>query len=128
MLTTGKKTTLGGGRRARKFAKERKVKRCPFVASADVVEVGTGTRLSARTSEIGLGGCYVDALNPFNVGTAVTVKIVRDQGTFEAKAKVVYSDPSFGMGLEFAQLAGEQRLVLENWVAEIVLQGRVEGQ
>jgi hypothetical protein len=92
MLTTGKKTSLGGVRRVRKYAKERAVKRCPFVASAEVVEVGTGTKLSARTSEIGVGGCYVDALNPFHVGTAVTLKIVRDQGAFVAKAKVVYSD------------------------------------
>jgi hypothetical protein len=124
MLTTGKKTSLGGGRRVRKYAKERAVKRCPFVASAEVVEMGTGTKLSARTSEIGVGGCYVDALNPFHVGTAVTLKIVRDQGAFEAKAKVVYSDASFGMGLKFDGLEPEQRTILENWLAEIVLAGR----
>lgn len=124
MLTTSKKTSLGGARRARKYAKERAVKRCPFVASAEVVEVGTGTKLSARTSEIGVGGCYVDALNPFNVGTAVTLKIVRDQGAFEAKAKVVYSDASFGMGLKFDGLDPEQRTILENWLAEIVLADR----
>jgi hypothetical protein len=124
MLTTGKKTSLGGGRRARKYAKERAVKRCPFVASAEVIEVGTGTKLSARTSEIGVGGCYVDALNPFHLGTAVTLRIVRDQGAFQAKAKVVYSDPSFGMGLAFEALDPEQRTILENWLAEIVLAGR----
>ncbi|HEY2823199.1 MAG TPA: PilZ domain-containing protein [Candidatus Acidoferrum sp.] len=100
------------------------MKRCPFVASAEVIEAGTGTKLSARTSEIGVGGCYVDALNPFSVGTAVTLKIVRDQGAFEAKAKVVYSDASFGMGLKFDGLEPEQRTILENWLAEIVLAGR----
>ena len=125
MLTTGKNTSLGRARRARKYAKERAVKRCPFVASAEVIEVGTGTKLSARTSEIGIGGCYVDALNPFSVGTTVTLRVVRDQGAFEAKAKVVYSDPSFGMGLAFDGLDKEQRAILENWVAEIVLAGRI---
>jgi hypothetical protein len=124
MLTTGKKTSLGGGRRARKYAKERAVKRCPFVASAEVLEVGTGTKLAARTSEIGVGGCYVDALNPFAVGTAVAIKVVRDQGAFHSKARVVYSDPSFGMGLAFESLDPEQRTILENWLAEIVLAGR----
>lgn len=124
MLTTGKKTTLGGGRRARKYATERAVKRCSFVASAEVLEVGTGTKLSARTSEIGVGGCYVDALCPFAVGTAVAIKILRDQGAFHAKARVVYSDPSFGMGLAFEALDPEQRTILENWVAEIVLADR----
>jgi hypothetical protein len=124
MQTTGKNTTLGRAKRARKYAKERAVKRCPFVASAVVLEIGTGTKLAARTSEIGLGGCYVDALNPFSVGTAVVLQINRDQGAFHAKAKVVYSDPSFGMGLAFDGLDAEQRAILENWVAEIVLAGR----
>jgi PilZ domain len=129
MLTTGKKTTqkttLGGGRRARKYAKERAVKRCPFVASIEVVDVGTGTKLVARTSEIGLGGCYVDALTPFGIGTAVAIKITRDQGNFHAKAKVVYTDATFGMGLKFDSLDLEQRTILENWVADIVLADRV---
>jgi hypothetical protein len=126
MLKTSKKTNLGSGPRARKYAKERAVKRCPFVASAEVLEVGTGTKLSARTSEIGIGGCYVDALNPFAIGTAVAVKITRDQGAFHSKARVVYSDPSFGMGLAFESLDPEQRAILENWLAEIVLAGRTD--
>src|SRR5579859_4965907 len=124
MLTTAKKSTLGGARRQRKFAKERAVKRVPFVASAVIVEAGTGTKLVARTSEIGLGGCYVDALTPFGIGTAVAVKISRDQGSFHAKARVVYTDATFGMGLKFDGLDSEQRLVLENWVADIVLADR----
>jgi hypothetical protein len=125
MLTTGKKSTLGGTRRQRKFAKERAVKRVPFVASAEIVEAGTGTKLVARTSEIGLGGCYIDALTPFGIGTCVAVKILRDQGAFQAKAKVVYSDATFGMGLKFDALEPKQRTILETWVADIVLADRV---
>lgn len=128
MLTTSKKTTqkttLGGSRRVKKFAKERAVKRLPFVASIEVLDVGTGTKLVARTSEIGLGGCYVDALTPFGIGTLVAVKISRDQGSFHAKAKVVYTDATFGMGLKFDALDPEQRIILENWVADIVLADR----
>jgi hypothetical protein len=124
MLTNSKKTPLGSGRRARKFAKERAVKRVPFVASVEVVEASTGTKLVARTSEVGLGGCYVDALTPFGIGTAVALKIVRDKGAFHAKAKVVYSDATFGMGLKFEGLDPEQRSILENWVADIVLADR----
>jgi len=113
-----------GGRIAKKFTKPRAVRRCPFVASAEVTELSSGMRLSARTSEMGLGGCYVDALNPFAKGTKVNLRIVRDQGAFEATAKVVYSDLSFGMGLSFVEIAPEQRLILENWLEEMVLQLR----
>jgi hypothetical protein len=52
------------------------------------------------------------------------VKILRDQGVFEAEAKVVYSDPAFGMGLAFTELPQDQRSVLEEWLAEIVTQLR----
>jgi hypothetical protein len=127
MLNSSNKNTTGG-RRARKWAKPRAVRRCPFVAAVEVTELHSGTRLSARTSEMGLGGCYVDALNPFAVGTQVNLRISRDQGQFQAKAKVVYSDPSFGMGLSFTEIAPEQRLILENWLEEIVLQLRPVAQ
>ena len=124
MTTTSKKTIPGSSKRVKKYAKERAVKRVPFVASVEVLELGTGTKLVARTSEIGLGGCYIDALTPFGIGTAVAVKISRDQGSFHAKGKIVYADASFGMGLKFEGLDPEQREILENWVADIVLADR----
>jgi hypothetical protein len=104
--------------------KRRSVRRCPLVASAEVTELHSGARLSARTSELGLGGCYVDALIPFPEGTLVGLRILRDQGVFETKAKVVYCHPTFGMGLAFTEMTPDQRSVLEEWLAEIVSQLR----
>jgi hypothetical protein len=94
------------------------------VASAEVTELGSGTVLSGRTSELALGGCYVDSLNPFPEGTLVGLRILRDQGVFETKAKVVYCDPSFGMGLAFTEMPPDQRSLLEAWLIEIVSQLR----
>jgi hypothetical protein len=105
-------------------AKRRSVRRCPLVASAEVTELGSGALLSARTSELGLGGCYVDALNPFPKGTLVRLRILRDQGVFETKAKVVYCDPRFGMGMAFTEMTPDQRSLLEAWLGEIVIQLR----
>jgi hypothetical protein len=101
-------------------AKQRSVRRCLLVASAEVTELRSGTVLSGRTSELGLGGCYVDSLNPFPEGTLVGLRILRDQGVFETKAKVVYCDPRFGMGLAFAETPPDQRSLLETWLVEIV--------
>jgi hypothetical protein len=101
-------------------AKRRSVRRCPFVATAEVTELRSGALLSARTSELGLGGCYVDALNPFPKGTLVGLRILRDQGVFETKATVVHCDPRFGMGLGFTEMTPDQRSLLETWLAEIV--------
>ena len=106
------------------LAKQRSVRRCPFVASAEVTELGSGTVLSGRTSELALGGCYVDSLNPFPEGTLVGLRILRDQGVFETKARVVYRDPSFGMGLAFTEMTPDHRSLLEAWLTEIVSQLR----
>ena len=79
-------------------AKKRAVRRCAFVASAEVIEPSSDTRISARTSELGLGGCYIETLNPLPDGTQVRVRILRDQGVFEAEAKVVYYPLQFRHG------------------------------
>jgi hypothetical protein len=100
--------------------KQRAVRRCPFVASVEVTDVQSGTVLTARISELAMGGCYVDALNPFPAGTLITLRILRDQGAFEAKGKVVYCDPKFGMGVAFTETSPDQRAILESWLAEIV--------
>jgi hypothetical protein len=100
----------------------RSVRRCALVASVQVTDLRSGATLSARISELGVGGCYVDALNPFPEGTLVALRILRDQGVFETNAKVAYCDPRFGMGLAFIDMTPEHRSLLENWLAEIVTQ------
>lgn len=105
-------------------AKKRAARRCPFVASAEVTELSSEINISARTSELAVGGCYIETLNPFPEGTLVKVRILRDQGVFEAKAKVVYSHSNSGMGLAFGEMLPKQRLLLEDWLAEIVIQSR----
>lgn len=107
-------------KKAKEYGQRRAAKRCTMVASAEVTDISSDTRLSARISEIGIGGCYVDALNPFPVGTIVNLRILRDQGAFEAQGKVVYCDSTMGMGIAFTEIAPEQRSVLEDWLAEIV--------
>ena len=108
--------------KSREPASRRAVKRCPLVASAEVTDLNSDARLSARTSEVGLGGCYIDAFNPFPEGTPVAVRILRDQGAFEARGKVVYCQPNSGMGVAFIEMTRDQRLLLEDWLAEIVSQ------
>ena len=105
-------------------AKKRAVRRCQLVASTEVTDRETQTQLSARVSEIGLGGCYVDTLSPFPDGTLVHIRIIRDGGAFECEAKVVYVHQSFGMGIAFTNIAVDQRRLLENWIAALITQSK----
>lgn len=104
-------------------AKQRMVRRCPFVASAEVTDLSSETRQTGRISELGIGGCYIKAADPFSTGTLVQLRIFRGQSVFETKAEVVYSHEAqlnTGMGLTFLDLALDQRSLLEDWLAEIV--------
>ena len=102
------------------WTNQRSVLRCPLVASAEMTDLHSGTRLSARISELSVGGCYVDALTPFPEGTLVKLRIIRDQGAFESNGKVVYTHANFGMGIAFTNVASDQRSILEGWIAEII--------
>jgi hypothetical protein len=104
-------------------AKQRIVRRCPFVATAEVTDLSSETRQAGRTSELGIGGCYIQASDPFPKGTLVQLRIFRGQGVFETKATVVYSHNAqlnSGMGLAFQAIAPDQRSLLEDWLAEVV--------
>ena len=102
------------------WTNRRSVLRCPLVASAEVIDLHSGTRLSARISELSVGGCYLDVLTPFPEGTLVKLRIIRDQGVFATNGKVVYTHANFGMGVAFTDLTHDQRSILEAWIAEIV--------
>jgi hypothetical protein len=99
---------------------QRSVKRCPLVASAEISDLSSDTQLTARTSELSIGGCYIDTLNPFPQGALIQLRIIRDNGAFEAKGKVIYSHERLGMGVAFTELTLQERSLLESWIAEIV--------
>ena len=98
----------------------RAVPRCQLVASAEITEREAQGRLTARVSEIGLGGCYIATPSPFPDGTLVHIRIIRDVGAFDCEAKVVYVHDRFGMGIAFTNIALDQRRLLQNWIAALV--------
>jgi hypothetical protein len=97
----------------------RKHPRYSFTAAADVVEVRSGARIQGRISDLARGGCYVDAMSPFGVGSEVKIRIAVESRTFAATARVVFAAPGMGMGLMFTAIEPEQLPVLNKWLAEL---------
>ena len=77
------------------------------------------TRLNGRISDLGLGGCYVDTINPFPVGAEVKIRISKDNSSFVARGRVVYATGGMGMALMFTKIEPERLPVLEKWLAEL---------
>jgi PilZ domain len=93
--------------------------RFPFSASVEVTETKSGAKIAGRTSDLGLGGCYVDAISPFPVGSEAQVRIRRGDQYFEAQVKVVYSQIGMGMGLAFVSAQPKHYRLFQQWLLEI---------
>jgi hypothetical protein len=93
-------------------AERRNMFRTTFTASADVIDLASGTRFSLRMTDIGTGGCFLDTLLPFPVGSRVRVTLRHGLMDFEAEGQVVYSQPGLGMGISFDELNSEQKTSL----------------
>ena len=93
--------------------------RFPFTAAAEIYEIHSQTRLTGRCSDLSSGGCYIDTLIPFTVGSIVLLRMERDMREFEAAAVVAYAHVSMGMGLAFTEMKHEHQEVLRFWIAEL---------
>jgi len=100
------------------YAEKRRTPRYPFIASAELIEMQADVRIASRVSELSLHGCYLDMMNPFPTGTLVLVKISAGDAYFEAKSKIVYSQPNMGAGVGFLEIQQQFQPVLERWLDE----------
>jgi PilZ domain len=95
--------------------------RSPFLAPVEMVEMRTGSRIQARTSDLSPQGCYVDTLNPLPVGSAVRLQIHRCGLILDVLANVTSRHAGSGMGLEFGEITPAQKTVLDGWLGELGL-------
>jgi len=94
--------------------------RVPLIASAEVIEVASGARLTARTSDLSRTGCYIDTLNPTPSKTVVRVRISHSGEELELPGRIVYVSPGLGMGVRFDdELSPEAVAVLNRWLSAL---------
>jgi hypothetical protein len=97
----------------------RRTPRIALTATAVVVEPQSGARLDTHTTDVSLGGCYVDTMSPFPAGTEMQLRLTKEGKYFNAKAKVAYCQIGVGMGLLFTVAEPDQLSTLQKWFAEI---------
>jgi len=100
-------------------SERRRAPRYPIIADAQVTEIASETMLSAKTSDLSLGGCRIDKINPSPEGTEIAVRISHSETTFTARGKVVFVFPNMGMGVMFTSVPASQQAVLEKWLAKL---------
>jgi hypothetical protein len=102
-----------------KTDERRKSERKLFSASGDVTEPSSKIAVSVRIADLGLHGCYADCLTVFPVGTTVRLSMRYSGRHFETLAKVVYSKPGMGMGLNFHLLSDAMHSMLREWLSAV---------
>jgi hypothetical protein len=102
-------------------AERRNAIRYQLTVSADVVELKSGTRFSTRTTDLGPGGCFVDTLMPLPVGSDVSIRLHKDNISFEAAGTVTFSQAGLGMGLAFNEMPPERQAAFDAWLAELTM-------
>ncbi len=90
-----------------------------FVAEAQIVEITSGVKLSARSCDLVIHGCYVDTLRPFPVGALVRIRLKKGETIIEANGNVVYQLPGLGMGIAFHDLTPESHAALDKWLSHM---------
>jgi len=100
-------------------SERRRAPRYPFIADAVVIEISSDTKLVAKTSDLSIGGCFLDMLNPTPQGTQVRVRISHEDATFTALGKVVFILPNMGMGVTFTKIEQDQQAILQKWIANL---------
>jgi c-di-GMP-binding flagellar brake protein YcgR len=71
--------------------------------------------LRCATSDICLGGCYIESMYPFPVGASLELKLQAGD-TLLIFARVVTCDPQFGNGIEFLRMLPEDRDALSQFL------------
>ena len=105
-----------------KFAKESSVRyrrysvRHPFAAEAEMLELESGSRLSGRTSDLSLGGCFVCLRRTLEIGARVRGTFTHEGQKLKMLAVVRVVKPQVGMGLEFLDIDQESNRTLLAWI------------
>jgi len=88
--------------------------------SAELHTEASAVRTWATFSDISLGGCYVEMMTTYPVGTKMYLKLQVQEYGVNTVAIVRVSYPFLGMGIEFTEMAIEDRHRLEGlirWLA-----------
>lgn len=81
------------------------------------VEGGSGP-VRGATSDLSAGGCYIETMFPFPLGTTLDLKL-QLENTLLVAATVVTYDPQVGNGIRFEKMLPEDREELTKYLEAI---------
>jgi c-di-GMP-binding flagellar brake protein YcgR len=85
------------------------------------VEIGVeggASPIRGATADLSAGGCYIETMFPFPVGTTLDLKL-QLENTLLVAATVVTCDPQVGNGIRFEKMLPEDREELQAYLEAV---------
>ena len=99
----------------------RKHPRFTVSVPVEVHAEGSDTPIRCTTSDLSLGGCYIESMYPFPVGSTLDLRL-QLENTLLIEARVVTSYPQVGNGMEFIRMLPEDRAELRTFLDSVAKQ------
>ena len=96
---------------------QRRSPRSSFVVTGEITDENSRAIIS-RIRGLNLYGCYIEMANPLPQGTSIFLKIAAGKAGFQARGRVIYSEPNKGSGVEFQGVEPLYQSILEEWLLE----------
>ena len=83
----------------------------------EVLWEGNTGRYDARTSDLSLGGCFIDTIGRVTSGERLKFKLrMADEEWIEVEGAVIYAYPNVGFGVQFTNISESDKKKLEKLV------------
>lgn len=99
-------------------AEKRRHPRRQVAVQVELYPDGAVAPLRTATSETSLGGCYVETMFTFPVGTMLTMALWLGEDKIRTACRVATCFPQVGNGMEFSGMSAEDSEKLEKFLAE----------
>lgn len=100
-------------------SERRRKKRHVFSATTEVTDLSSGAKASTRAADLSLQGCFLDSMNPFEVGSKIRLRIQWGGAELTCTAVVRDSQPGMGMGVAFTEMDEARNALLERWIQKL---------
>lgn len=84
--------------------------------SVEVYPTGETAPIRSRTSDLSLGGCFLEMPNPLPKGTQIRIALWVKEYKLWANGEVVTSTPGFGIGIKFTEITEPDRYQLRKYL------------
>jgi hypothetical protein len=101
-------TMLPNDDKTLRFPQRRTTDRYKISVGIQMLVEDDNVLMRTRTSDVGMGGCYVETASPLEVGTRMEITLTLGEEELQTDGIVRATYPGIGMGIEFVGLSWEE--------------------